>query len=110
LAHATTITRSAGSQRTSVRHSLLKQERQYGNKYVGEVLRQTSGGDHEGGMDAIERSIDDARDGGRAMDHGTRIRMHIVQQNGDSIRRKETAKPPDEKEKKKLYAKLDAVR
>lgn len=54
--------------------SLLRLQRDYGNQYVGQVLRQASG-EHDGGMDAIERSIDGARGGGHGMDHGTRTRM-----------------------------------
>jgi hypothetical protein len=73
-AHAATVSRSASGQRTAIHRSLLRLQREYGNRYVGQVLRQAVG---EGGsdMEAIERSIDQARGGGNSMDHGTRTRM-----------------------------------
>jgi hypothetical protein len=74
-AHAASVSRSASGQRSSVHRSLLKLQRQYGNQYVGRVLRQASASEHDGGMDSIERSIDGARGGGHGMDHGTRSRM-----------------------------------
>lgn len=75
-AHAASLSRSASGQRSSVHRSLLKLQRQYGNNYVGQVLRQASPGEHgDGGMDAVERSIDGARSSGHGMDHGTRTRM-----------------------------------
>jgi len=74
-AHAALVSRSASGRRSSVHRSLLKLQRQYGNQYVGQVLRQANAGEHGGSMDAIERSIDGARGGGQGMDHGTRTRM-----------------------------------
>jgi Domain of unknown function (DUF4157) len=75
-AHAPRVSRSASGQRSSVHRSLLRLQRDYGNQFVGQVLRQADGGGGEaGGMDAIERSIDGARGGGHGMDHGTRSRM-----------------------------------
>jgi hypothetical protein len=75
-AHAATVSRSARGQRFSVHRSLLRLQRQYGNFYVGRVLRQVDAVESDGGgMDGIERSIDQARGGGQAMDHGTRTRM-----------------------------------
>ena len=75
-AHATTLSRSASSQRPALQRSLLRLQRQYGNRYVGQVLRQAGVSAHgDCGMDAIERSIDQARGGGQAMDHGTRTQM-----------------------------------
>jgi hypothetical protein len=75
-AHAATVSRSASGQRAAVHRSLLRLQRQYGNRYVGQVLRQAGavGGDRSD-MDAVERSIDQARGGGQGMDHGTRARM-----------------------------------
>jgi Domain of unknown function (DUF4157) len=71
--HASTIGRSS---RTSVHRSLLRLQRDFGNRYVGQVLRKTSGFDSDNPtMDAIERSIDQARGGGQGMDHGTRAGM-----------------------------------
>jgi hypothetical protein len=75
-AHAARVSRSASGQQTSLHRSLLRLQRQYGNQYVGQVLRQADGSAGEaGGMDAIERAIDGARGGGRGMDHGTRSHM-----------------------------------
>jgi hypothetical protein len=76
-AHAASISRLASGQRSSLHRSLLRLQREYGNRYVGRVLRQAARvveGDGSG-MDAIERSIDQARGGGHGMDHGTRSRM-----------------------------------
>ena len=75
-AHAATVSRSASGQRSAVHRSLLRLQRQHGNRYVGQVLRQAGAVEGSGGdMDAIERSIDQARGGGHGMDHGTRTRM-----------------------------------
>jgi hypothetical protein len=55
---------------------LLRLQREFGNRYVGQVLRQAAAVEGDGaGMDAIERSIDQARGGGQVMDHATRGRM-----------------------------------
>src|SRR6516165_7233400 len=75
-AHAATVSRSASGQRMAVYRSLLRLQRQYGNRYVGQVLRQAGGVEGDVGvMDGVERSIDQARGGGQGMDHGTRTRM-----------------------------------
>lgn len=75
-AHAARVSRSASGQRGSVHRSLLRLQRDYGNQFVGHVLRQADGsGGEAGGMNAIERSIDGARGGGHGMDHSTRTRM-----------------------------------
>jgi hypothetical protein len=75
-AHAASVSRAASGQRSAVHRSLLRLQRQYGNRYVGQVLRQAGAVEGDGGdMDAIERSIDQARGGGQGMDHGTRTRM-----------------------------------
>ena len=75
-AHAASISRASSGQRSSIQRFLLRLQRQYGNRYVGQVLRQAGAVHGEGGdMDAIERSIDQARGGGQGMDHGTRTRM-----------------------------------
>ncbi len=61
---------------SSIHRSLLRLQRQYGNRFVGQVLRQASGGEHTGGgMDGIERSIDQARGNGQGIDHHTRTQM-----------------------------------
>ncbi|MDB5998702.1 MAG: hypothetical protein JWP52_401 [Rhizobacter sp.] len=74
--HAARVSRMSSGSDGSLHRSLLRLQRQYGNRYVGHVLRQASGVDSEGaGMDAVERSIDGARGGGQGMDHGTRGRM-----------------------------------
>jgi hypothetical protein len=75
-AHAATVSRSASGQRAAVYRSLLRLQRQYGNRYVGQVLRQAGAVEGDVGvMDGVERSIDQARGGGHGMDHGTRTRM-----------------------------------
>ncbi len=75
-AHASAISRSGGGQATSLHRSLLRLQRDFGNRYVGQVLRKTGGADSDNpAMDAIERSIGQARGGGQGMDHGTRTRM-----------------------------------
>jgi Domain of unknown function (DUF4157) len=75
-AHAARVSRSASGQQTSLHRSLLHLQRQYGNQYVGQVLRQADGSAGEAsGMDSIERAIDGARGGGHGMDHGTRTHM-----------------------------------
>src|SRR5215471_252921 len=67
-AHAATVSRSASGQRSAVHRSLLRLQRQYGNRYVGQVLRQAGAVEGDGGgLDAIERSIDQARGGGQGM-------------------------------------------
>jgi Domain of unknown function (DUF4157) len=70
---------SRSGQRSAVHRSLLRLQRQYGHRYVGQVLRQAGAVEGSGGdMDAIERSIDQARGGGRGMVHGTRTRMEAA--------------------------------
>lgn len=78
-AHAASVSRSSSGRRSSIQRSLLRLQARYGNRYVGQVLRQAGavGGDADG-MDAVERSIDQARGGGHAMDHGTRTRMETA--------------------------------
>jgi len=73
-AHASAISRKAGNE-TSLHHSLIQLQRDYGNQFVGQVLRSADDTGVTGNMDAIERSIDGARGGGHEMDHGTRSRM-----------------------------------
>jgi hypothetical protein len=78
-AHAATISRAASGHRSSIYRSLLRLQREYGNRYVGRVLRQAGVVVGEGGaMDAVERSIDQARGGGQGMDHGTRAQMETA--------------------------------
>jgi len=74
-AHAATLSRAVSGQRSSVQRSLLRLQREYGNRYVGRVLRQAGEADGGGDLEAVERSIDQARGGGQSMDHGTRTRM-----------------------------------
>ena len=77
-AHAATVSRSASGQR-AVYRSLIRLQRQYGNRYVGQVLRQAGAVEGDVGvMDGIERSIDQARGSGQGMDHGTRTRMETA--------------------------------
>jgi hypothetical protein len=76
-AHAASISRSPSGRQSSIHRSLLLLQAQYGNRYVGRVLRQAGAAvdGASGDMDAIERSIEQARGGGQAMDHGTRTHM-----------------------------------
>ncbi len=75
-AHAGRVSRSALGDGASLHSSLHRLQRDYGNQYVGQVLRQATGGDHDGNsMTSVERAIDGARGGGQGMDHGTRSRM-----------------------------------
>ena len=74
-AHASRVSRRVQS--TSVQQSVLNLQRQYGNHYVGQVLR-TATGESEGGTEAVERSIEGARGGGQGMDHLTRGKMETA--------------------------------
>ena len=75
-AQAAHLNRSATGQRSDMHQSLLRLQRDYGNHFVGHVLRRADGMEGEGGgMDAIERSIDNARGSGNSMDHRTRSGM-----------------------------------
>ena len=74
-AHASIISRSEQGKGFAAERSLLRLQRQYGNQYVGRVLRQASESHDNGDMDAVERSIDQARGGGHGMDHSTRTSM-----------------------------------
>jgi hypothetical protein len=69
-AHAATVSRSA------VSRSLLRLQRQYGNRYAREVLHlaRQSEPDAEAGP-AVERAIEGARGGGQALDSTVRHRM-----------------------------------
>lgn len=75
-AHAFALARSHRIERSSTHEALLRLQRQYGNLYVGRVLdRARDGESGEGGLDAVERSIDQARGGGQGLDHRTRGQM-----------------------------------
>jgi hypothetical protein len=74
-AHASTLNRSVGIQRSTER-SLLRLQRQYGNRYVGRVLHMARAADGSGETGAdVERSIDSARSSGHGLDHTVRNRM-----------------------------------
>jgi hypothetical protein len=74
-AHASAISRSAriGGSRSTER-SLLRLQRQYGNRYVGRVISRSQAIEDQG-FAPVERSIDQARGGGHALDHGVRGQM-----------------------------------
>jgi hypothetical protein len=78
-AQAAVVNRRAAAGDTSLHRSLLQLQRNYGNRFVGQVLRHADGsaggGEGEGVMDVVERSIESARGGGQSMDHGTRGKM-----------------------------------
>ena len=74
-AHAAAIGPGAVS-RWPARDAVMRLQRQYGNRYAGQVLhlaRQAEAGS-AGSMD-VERSIEGARGGGQAMDSGVRSRL-----------------------------------
>lgn len=72
-AHASHVARSARADAASPAHgSLLRLQRHYGNRYVGQVLSRAKAGDE---MEEVERSIDSARGGGHGLDHRTRGQM-----------------------------------
>jgi hypothetical protein len=75
-AHAGVLSRSKRLDSSGMEQSLLRLQMNYGNQYVGRILRQVSSeGEPAQDMASIERSIDAARGGGHGMDHGTRTRM-----------------------------------
>ncbi|MGJ7506603.1 eCIS core domain-containing protein [Variovorax sp. GT1P44] len=77
-AHAASVSRSALRDGSMLHRSLRHLQRDFGNRYVGQVIHRATGdaaGSGESSTDAIERSIDAARGGGQGMDHGTRSRM-----------------------------------
>ncbi|MGM9489710.1 eCIS core domain-containing protein [Ideonella sp. YS5] len=75
-AHAQAVHRAAVAPDASVRRSLLKLQRDFGNQYVGQVLRAGSGpSGEEAHLDRIERGIGESRGAGQPMDSGTRSRM-----------------------------------
>jgi hypothetical protein len=74
-AHAETLNRAVHGDTASTQNSLLRLQRQYGNRYVGDVLGRSATGEAGGDMEAVERSIDQARGGGEGMDHATRSHM-----------------------------------
>lgn len=71
-AHAKAIDRSGDRDRTA--RSLLRLQRQYGNRYVGRVIHRASMGD-AGDLDGVERSIDESRGGGQHLDHAMKKQM-----------------------------------
>ena len=75
-AHASALDRSHRIERSSTPGALLRLQRHYGNRYVGQVLdRARDGESSDSGLEAVERSIDRARGGGQGLDHGTRGQM-----------------------------------
>jgi hypothetical protein len=75
-AHASTISRSARLDGSAAEKSLLRLQRQYGNRYVGQVLSRARAGEEGGeGLAGVERSIDAGRGGGQGLDHATRTQM-----------------------------------
>lgn len=77
-AHAARVSRSALRDGSMLHRSLRHLQRNFGNRYVGQVIHRAIGEHADGGessTEAIERSIDGARGGGQGMDHGTRSRM-----------------------------------
>jgi uncharacterized protein DUF4157 len=73
-AHAGTISRSVKLDRSKVESSMLRLQRDFGNRYVARVIDRVTDGEGSSGT-AIEREIDGARGGGQALDHGVRGQM-----------------------------------
>lgn len=68
--HASTLDRS------SMQGTLLRLQRQFGNRYVGQVLdRVHDGGSGESGLASVERSIEQAHGSGQGLDHRVRSQM-----------------------------------
>lgn len=75
-AHASALDRSHRIERSSTPGALLRLQRHYGNRYVGQVLdRARDGESSDSGLEAVERSIDEARSGGQGLDYRTRNQM-----------------------------------
>ncbi len=75
--HASALGRSAGLASSHTARSLLQLQRQFGNRYVGQVLSRARAAEGGGDSDlgAVERSIDQARGGGQGLDDGVRNQM-----------------------------------
>lgn len=71
-AHAATLDSSPGA---TAQSALLRLQRRFGNRYVGEVLSRARAGEGDDESEAVERSIDQARGGGHGLDHRTQRQM-----------------------------------
>ncbi|HOW46974.1 MAG TPA: DUF4157 domain-containing protein [Rubrivivax sp.] len=71
-AHAATLDRSPGA---AAQGALLRLQRRFGNRYVGEVLARARSGEGDDETEAVERSIDQARGAGQGLDHHTQRQM-----------------------------------
>jgi hypothetical protein len=75
-AHASATNRALASPSPRAPHSLLRLQRQYGNRYVQRVLaRASQEGDGAEVSPEVESSIERARGGGQALDAGVRMQM-----------------------------------
>jgi hypothetical protein len=75
-AHAASINRATGSQPKLATKSLLHLQRQYGNRYVGEVLaRAKEDAEPNSVHPTVERDIQSQRGGGQPLDTGVRGQM-----------------------------------
>ena len=75
-AHSALASRAAGPQAAPVQRSLLRLQRQYGNRYVQRVLALARQGEGEGTVaPEVEDSIQRERGGGQALDGEVRARM-----------------------------------
>lgn len=74
--HASTLNRATASRPIRGVQSLLKLQRQYGNRYVQRVLALArNGGGKAGVSPEVEQSIQRMRGGGRALDNRVRAQM-----------------------------------
>jgi hypothetical protein len=74
-AHASVLNRLVSNDGSATQCSLLRLQRQYGNRYVGRVLERARAGEEDGGMAGVERSIEQVRGAGQGLDHATRRHM-----------------------------------
>ncbi len=75
-AHAARLGRAASHDSNGTARSLLRLQRHFGNRYVGQVIaRAAHDGAATGDLDHVERTIDQARGGGQGLDHGVRRQM-----------------------------------
>ena len=75
-AHASALDLPHRMERSSTHSALLRLQRRYGNRFVGQVLdRARDEGPSEGRLELVERSIEQARGGGLGLDHRTQGQM-----------------------------------
>src|SRR5215471_2017522 len=76
-AHASALNRAAAPQSVRPESSLLQLQRQYGNRYVERVLN-IARAEHPDASPDVERTIEQRRGGGQALDGGVRRQMETA--------------------------------